>query len=46
MPLSKNEALRDILKVTMHWYWFQTFTILSIPCSSELTLNMDSKLSQ
>ena len=29
MPASKKEALRDRLKVTMHWYWFQVFTMRS-----------------
>ena len=27
MPVSKYEALRDMLKVTMHWYAFQMLTI-------------------
>ena len=27
MPVSKYEALRDMLNVTMHWYGFQTFTM-------------------
>ena len=29
MPVSKKEALRDMLKVTMHWYGFQMLTIRS-----------------
>ena len=27
IPVSNNEALRDILNVTMHCYGFQMFTI-------------------
>ena len=27
MPVSKYEALRDMLNVTMHWYGFQMLTI-------------------
>ena len=29
MPVSKYEALRDMLKVTMHWYGFQMLIIRS-----------------
>ena len=29
MPLSKKDAERDMLNVTMHWYWFHTFTMRS-----------------
>ena len=29
MPLSKNDAERDMLNVTMHWYWFQMLTMRS-----------------
>ena len=27
MPVSKYEALRDMLNVTMHWYGFQMLTM-------------------
>ncbi len=37
IPVSKYDAERDMLNVTMHWYWFQTLTIRSSRGSGELT---------
>lgn len=37
MPVSKYDAERDMLNVTMHWYWFQMLTIRSSFSSVERT---------
>ena len=37
IPVSKNDADRDMLNVTMHWYWFQMLTIRSSFSSSLFT---------
>ena len=38
IPVSKYEAERDMLNVTMHWYWFQMLTIRSSFSSVERTV--------
>ena len=43
MPVSKNDAERDMLNVTMHWYWFQMLTIRSSFSSSDFTEYVDSR---
>ena len=46
MPVSKYEAVRDMLKVTMHWYGFQMFTIRLSFSSGDVTCYFESRLSQ
>ena len=43
IPVSKNDAERDMLNVTMHWYWFQMLTIRSSFSSSDFTEYVDSR---
>ena len=42
IPVSKYEAERDMLNVTMHWYGFQMLTMRSSRGSPELTVYLDS----
>ncbi len=46
MPVSKYEAERDMLYVTMHWYWFQMLTMRSSFSSVDSTVYEPSKWSQ
>ena len=42
MPVSKYEAERDMLKVTMHWYGFQMLTMRSRRGSPVFTVYVES----
>ena len=43
IPVSKYDAERDMLNVTMHWYWFQMLTIRSSFSSVLDTEYVDSR---
>ena len=42
MPVSKYEAERDMLNVTMHWYGFQMLTMRSSRSSPDFTVYVES----
>ncbi len=46
IPVSNRLAERDRLKVAMHWYWFQVFSIRRRCGSGHSTWNRDSSPSQ
>ena len=46
IPLSKKLEERDMLKVIMHCYWFQMFTMRSSLSFPLFTVKMFSRLSQ